>query len=377
MSGIYIHIPFCKKACIYCDFHFSTQLKNIEDFIEALLREMELKKDTSLNIQTIYFGGGTPSVLNNQQLSRIFESLHRNFNISNLLEVTLEANPDDISNEFFNALKNTPINRLSIGVQSFFDDHLQWMNRSHSAKQAIQCVYQAQDKGFLNISLDLIYGFPLLSLDQWEENIHLAVQKLQVPHISAYSLSIEEKTALHYMVKKKQLHVPDELSVQHYRYLIKTLQQLEYVHYETSNFCKNNFMAVHNSSYWLNAPYIGMGPSAHSYNLQSRSFNVSNNAQYIKSLLEDNTLPQTIEQLKEYESFNDFLITRLRTKRGVLFHECKTMFSQPYYSYIMQCIQQYSGTIQLVTDEYHLHVHEEDWIYLDYLLREWILTDDL
>jgi oxygen-independent coproporphyrinogen-3 oxidase len=318
MAGIYIHIPFCKQACHYCDFHFSTSLKNKAAFVNALKKEIELQRNyinTSEIVTTIYFGGGTPSLLSKDEIEGILEQLFKNFNINDTAEITLEANPDDLTLEKLNDLKTTAINRLSIGIQSFFDEDLKWMNRAHTAEQAALVVKLAQDSGFDNISIDLIYGTPTLSNENWKGNLQKAFD-LKVKHISAYCLTIEPKTVLGHKLKNKIIeNIDEQKSAIQFENMLVEMKKNNFVQYEISNFCIGDNYSKHNSNYWLQQNYLGLGPSAHSFNGNSRSWNIANNALYIKAL-ENNTIDYTEEILTKKQHYNEYILTSLRTFWG-------------------------------------------------------------
>lgn len=318
MAGIYLHIPFCKQACNYCNFHFSTSLKLKDALIEAIIKEISLQKSylEGQTIETIYFGGGTPSLLNAEELMRIWDALEKNFLDWNLKEVTLEANPDNLTPNYIKALRNTPINRLSIGIQSFHDKDLQYMNRAHNAKEADYAVKAAQDKGFENISIDLIYGTPTMSDSAWIENINLATD-LKVPHISSYALTVEAKTALAHAIEKGQSKEPDNAqTAAQFEQLMENLTIAGYDHYEISNFALPGKYALHNTNYWMGKHYLGLGPSAHSFNTYSRQWNIANNPQYISSILQDGKVRHELEQLSFKDRFNEYIMTSLRTMWG-------------------------------------------------------------
>ncbi|MFZ9847715.1 MAG: radical SAM family heme chaperone HemW [Flavobacteriales bacterium] len=318
MSGIYLHIPFCKQSCHYCDFHFSTTFHGYrERMILAMCKEIELQKNfLNDKIQTIYFGGGTPSLLNKNELVQIFKALRATFDISDIKEITLEANPDDLTEAYLRDLKEVGINRLSIGIQSFHEEDLRYMNRAHNAQQAIQSVKWAKEIGITNLSIDLIYGFPNLSEEKWLNNMKTAID-LGVQHISSYSMTVENGTALSKFIEKGKVPaVNDEQSALHFQMLQNTLIENGFEHYEISNFCLPNFESKHNSSYWLQKKYLGIGPSAHSYDGHNRYWNVSNNMKYILSL-ELNTLANEKEEINENTAYNEYILTRLRTKWGV------------------------------------------------------------
>ncbi len=317
MAGIYIHIPFCKQACYYCDFHFSTSLDNRKKMVESLCREISMQKNylSSEIVDTIYFGGGTPSMLELSEIDSVLNSVLSNFKVGSNPEITLEANPDDLSKEKLIGIKKIGINRLSVGIQSFDDNMLKFLNRAHDSKAAINSFSDARACGFDNISLDLIYAIPHQSDEQWERNIDTALA-LQPEHISSYSLTIEEKTVFGQWKKKKKLTEVDEPAAAHQlELLIEKLTVAGMEHYEVSNFCKPGFYSRHNSSYWNQTHYLGIGPGAHSYNTHSRQFNISNNPLYIKSI-DANIVPFELEVLTRENKINEYIFTTLRTTWG-------------------------------------------------------------
>ena len=316
MAGIYIHIPFCKKACHYCDFYFTTSTQYEEDIVNAICKELILKKSRIIgNIDTIYFGGGTPSVLHERSIAQIFETIYRNYSVNLEAEITLEANPDDLTLQKIETIKSFPINRFSIGIQSFFNEDLIWMNRAHNANEAEYCIKLAQDRGFENLTIDLIYGFPLLTDDKWQSNLTKAIDLL-VPHISAYALTVEPKTALAFSIKtKKQQPVSDKQSADQFIFLMETLFENGFEQYEISNFAKDGNYAVHNTNYWRGVPFIGIGPSAHGFDGINRTMNPANNAVYLKEI-KKGVLPEKIEILSTEDRFNEYIMTSLRTIWG-------------------------------------------------------------
>ena len=317
MAGIYIHIPFCKQACHYCNFHFSTSLRYKNELLAALLKETELQTGYLGNeaVETIYFGGGTPSLLTIGDLKLQIEKLEQVFQVSGTAEITLESNPDDITEEKLAGWKEIGINRLSIGVQSFFEEDLQWMNRAHNAKQAIDNL-QLAIKQFDNITIDLIYGHPLLTDEKWEQNVEKVIS-LNIPHISCYALTVEPKTPLHKMIlEKKKEGVQQEKQAEQFLLLMQWLEDAGYEHYEISNFAKPGFRSRHNSSYWQGKKYLGLGPSAHSFDGESRQWNISNNTIYIESLAKDKILFDK-EMLTAAQQLNEYIMTSLRTVEGL------------------------------------------------------------
>ncbi|WP_417885159.1 radical SAM family heme chaperone HemW [Zunongwangia sp.] len=336
MSGIYIHIPFCKQACHYCDFHFSTSLKKKSELVTALQKELLLRKNELPKepLQTIYFGGGTPSLLNSDELKAIFETIYSNYVISENPEITLEANPDDLSKEKINELANSKINRLSIGVQSFFEDDLKLMNRAHNAEEALQSIQLAKAK-FDNISVDLIYGIPGMSMQRWQRNIEIVLD-LDIPHISSYALTVEERTALKKFIEKGLIKpVDDALAAEHFEILRSTLKKAGFQHYEFSNYGKLGYFSENNTAYWLGKPYLGIGPSAHSYDGNCRKWNIANNTLYIKAL-EKEELSIEIEKLNTTDRYNEYIMTRLRTHFGVDLQEVQSKFGNKYLDYLQE-----------------------------------------
>jgi oxygen-independent coproporphyrinogen III oxidase len=319
MAGIYIHIPFCKQKCSYCDFHFSTSFSSYRDrMIDALCEEIIIRKDylSGTNLQSVYFGGGTPSLLTKEELQKIFATIHVHFNLAPDAEVTLEANPDDITENILLAWKEVGINRLSIGVQSFKQEDLDWMNRAHNVNEALNAVDLAKHAGITNITIDLIYGLPNLSNEEWLHHLEKALS-MDIDHISAYCLTVEDRTALHTMVKKGQIKpAGEDQQSEQFKLLVDTLTSNGYEQYEISNFAKEKRYAVHNTSYWLGKKYLGIGPSAHSYNGIERRWNVSNNTVYLKSLGENENWYE-MEILSAKDRWNELILTGLRTKFGV------------------------------------------------------------
>jgi len=342
MAGIYVHIPFCKKACNYCDFHFSTQLNIIPQLIDAIKKDLILNKNYLNNekIETIYFGGGTPSLLDLNYIEQIISTIYSNFAVENNIEFTLEANPDDLNNEKIKSLKELGINRLSIGLQSFIDEELKWMNRSHTADQSIKSVTSAQNVGIENISVDLIYGSKFQTLESWKKNIY-QVFNLQLPHISAYNLTIEDKTLLGKLNEKGiEPSVNDEFSMQCFNVLMNETEKANFIHYEISNFGRDGFFSKHNSNYWQGTHYLGVGPSAHSFNANSRKWNINNNNQYIRFINEEQTYSNS-EILSKVDQYNEYVLTRLRTIWGVEKNYIESKFGNSFLSHFETEIQKY------------------------------------
>ncbi len=318
MAGIYLHIPFCKQACNYCDFHFSTSTKLKDEVLAAMMRELELQRDYLRGEvpETIYFGGGTPSLLSADEINRITEHIRKHYNTGHIKEFTLEANPDDLTPAYIKALRGTEVNRFSIGVQSFKEEDLRYMNRAHNAQQADYAIKAAQDAGFTNLTIDLIYGTPGLSDADWKRNLQ-KIKELQLPHFSAYALTVEEGTALHHSIaKKKSKPVDNEQSAAQFELLTEQAADMGFEHYEISNLALPGMYAIHNTNYWRGKSYLGIGPSAHSYDGQRRRHNIANNALYVKSISGDHRLAYEEEQLTPTERLNEYIMTSLRTMWG-------------------------------------------------------------
>ncbi|AJR02597.1 radical SAM family heme chaperone HemW [Siansivirga zeaxanthinifaciens] len=362
MAGIYIHIPFCKQACYYCDFHFSTSLKKKNQMVQALVREIELRAPEfkDISVETIYFGGGTPSLLSIEALQLLIGAVYKNYKVIETPEITLEANPDDLvaaqgeSRTIFEKYKSIGINRLSIGIQSFFEEDLKLMNRAHNANEAKQCLKDASEY-FENISVDLIYGIPGASNEKWFQNIQTALA-FNIPHISSYALTVEPNTALERFIKKGVIeNVDDALAEQQFQLLVKTLEASGFMHYELSNFGKPNYFSKNNTAYWLGKPYIGIGPSAHSYNGRIRGWNVRNNSKYINAL-NDNVLPIETETLSVTDRYNEYIMTGLRTIWGVSLDKIETEFGVLYKKYALEQASNHLNNDLLYIKDNKLHV---------------------
>lgn len=324
MAGIYIHVPFCKVACHYCDFYFSTNAERKDEMISAIITEIGLQQNylAQETIETIYFGGGTPSIVSSENIADILDTIRSRMNVSRDAEITLEANPDDLTSEKLHQLYSAGVNRLSIGIQSFNNDILKYLNRAHDSSMAFQCIAEARQAGFRNLSIDLIYAIPGQDDATWLKNIRHAVQ-LQPEHISAYSLTIEEKTVFgKWSAQGKLTAPPDDIAASQLELLVTELDQARFEHYEVSNFAQPGFISRHNSSYWRQKKYLGVGPSAHSYNKESRQYNISNNNLYLKAIAEGK-IPATFESLSRADQINDYLLTTLRTSWGTDFQLLK------------------------------------------------------
>lgn len=329
LAGIYIHIPYCRQACHYCDFHFSTSLAGKEQMTDALIKEAVLQKDylEGEEVSTIYFGGGTPSLLSGPELDKLLKALSDHYPIAPDPEITLEANPDDLSMEKLRELKTLGINRLSIGIQTFHDSQLRYMNRAHNAGQARQCMADARKAGFEKISIDLIYGIPSPGHQLWQQDLAAALE-MKPEHISSYCLTIEPQTTFGHWLGKGKIPQPDEdYEAQQFELLLRTLKTAGYEHYEISNFCLPGMYSRHNSSYWQQQTYLGLGPAAHSFNRKSRQFNIRNNARYIRSI-EKGQIPFEREELSPANLINEYLMTGLRTKWG-----CSLAYLKEHFNY--------------------------------------------
>ncbi len=351
LSGIYIHIPFCKQACTYCDFHFSTSLKKKTEMIDAITKELILRrKEVNEVIETIYFGGGTPSLLEIDELIFIMDIIFKNYRVSDNMEITLEANPDDLSKIKIIELSKTPINRLSIGIQSFFDDDLRMMNRTHTSKESEKCLLVATNY-FNNITIDLIYGIANMSNDKWRQNLQKTFD-FGIPHISSYALTVEPKTALYYNIEKGKYPPLDEkLASQHFDILVDETEKKGFVQYEISNFGFPDYFSKHNASYWKGNSYIGIGPSAHSFNGGQRSWNVANNAKYLKSI-SNNELTQQTESLSQTDKFNELIMTGLRTIWGVSLDKVEKEFGMEFKNELLRNAQNHiaNNSLEIIND---------------------------
>lgn len=366
MAGIYIHIPFCKQACHYCNFHFSTSLKLQNDFIAALLKEISIRAEYlgGEQVSSIYFGGGTPSLLAEDEIATIMIALNDRFNISGNAEVTFEANPDDITPDRLGAWKHQGINRLSIGIQSFFEEDLIWMNRAHDAAQARECVPMAMGAGFENMSIDLIYGGPTLPDSRWIENLTTAAG-LRVPHLSCYALTVEPGTALEALTRKEKVkEVNNEDQARQFLIMTDYLQSMGYEHYEISNLALPGKRSLHNSSYWNGAKYLGLGPSAHSFNGTARQWNVANNASYINSLRNDR-IPFESEMLTGVQKMNEYIMTSLRTMEGTSLNHISEQFGQKASSDILHHAKRYADKGWLIFSNDTLTLTREGKLFAD------------
>ncbi|MDP3469289.1 MAG: radical SAM family heme chaperone HemW [Daejeonella sp.] len=375
MAGIYIHIPFCKKACHYCDFHFSTSPQYKDQMLNALRSEIILRKNYlgKEKIETIYFGGGTPSLLSADELQTLLGQITDQFEVSSNAEITLEANPDDLNPQFVREIKYTLINRFSVGVQSFYEEDLRWMNRAHTASEALSAIKRVQDAGFENITADLIYGFPLLSNEKWEFNIQQLVEN-HVPHVSSYSITVEPKTALAAFIKKGKQSIMDEgQGASQFLMLIDYLSEAGFEHYEISNFAKPGMHSRHNSNYWDGVNYLGIGPSAHSFNGESRQWNISNNSKYINEIQLKN-IPAETELLSTENKINEYIMTSMRTSKGMNLQSISEKFGSDYSNEIYNGLEPFIGKEWIKLNEQLVTLTREGKLFADHIASELFLS---
>ncbi|WP_277465229.1 radical SAM family heme chaperone HemW [Parabacteroides sp. PF5-6] len=373
MSGLYIHIPFCARRCLYCDFFSHTDMSHTADYLEALSEEIRLRHGYLAGepVETIYFGGGTPSQLRAEDFSQIFEMIGRYFDLSACREVTLEANPDDLSAAYLQALRPLPFNRISMGVQSFDPEDLLFLQRRHDREQALRAVALCQEQGYTNISIDLIYGLPGQTADKWKANLD-EVLRLDIPHISAYHLIYEEGTALHRLLEQEKVKpLEEEESLELFSILIDTLAEAGYRHYEISNFARPGYFSQHNRSYWQGKKYLGLGPSAHSYNGESREWNVSSLPGYMQAIRAGKPDLER-EILTVSDQYNDYIITRLRTSDGIDLREIASLFGADYQDYCYKQSHPFLDKGLLVRDEERLRLTRRGIFLSDSLMRELI-----
>ncbi|QYN48709.1 radical SAM family heme chaperone HemW [Apibacter sp. ESL0432] len=377
MSGLYIHIPFCVKKCNYCNFHFSTQFNYKSQLIQAIGKELILRKNELISpIKTIYFGGGTPSILNYKELEYLFTIIKEHYDMSETKEITFEANPDDLSVEYLHFLKNqTPVNRLSVGIQSFIDEDIKFMNRNHNADEAIQSIRSAQDIGFNNITIDLIYGAQTTTHERWMYTLEKAIS-LGIPHISSYALTVEPKTAFEAQIRKNKLPpIDEEKQAIQFEMLRNKLIEHKYIQYEFSNFGKETFFSQHNTSYWKNKPYLGIGPSAHSYNgKDKRSWNVSHNIQYLKAI-EKNILNYEEEVISEKDRFNEKIMLGLRTLWGINIEELEKEFSSSLMKHFYKELKKLEATKKVRISNQTVTIHPESLFFTDGIIAQFFFID--
>lgn len=371
MAGIYIHIPFCNSKCNYCNFYSVASSKHLDAYVPALLKEIALQQPylEKEPIETIYIGGGTPSLLGYTQLASILEKLNKTFEIKPDAEITIEANPNDLNASKIKEFKNLFINRLSIGIQSFFKEDLKYLHRLHSPSQAETAVKRSQDAGFENISIDLIYGIPTLSDENWKKNLHYSFS-LNVPHISAYSLTVEPNTALNKLITKGKLTpVNEEQSIKHFKVLMQQTRENDFLHYEVSNFCKKDYFSKHNSNYWKGIKYLGLGPSAHSYNKVERQWNISDTQKYIEHL-DSNKLLYEKEVLSETDKLNEYIMTSLRTMWGCDLDYIETYFGISEKTRLEKKSVQFIDDKKMINEKNHLILSDEGFLFADGIAAE-------
>lgn len=371
MAGIYLHIPFCKKACHYCDFHFSTSPKYKDQMLQALGQEIELRKNylAGESIETIYFGGGTPSLLSADELQILIGAITDLYEVSPTAEITLEANPDDLNPQKVREFRQTLINRFSIGIQSFFEEDLKWMNRAHTAREAHSSIKRVQDAGFENITADLIYGFPLLSNPKWEHNIQQLIE-LHIPHISSYSMTVEPATALSSFIKKGEQKPMDEgQSTAQFLILMEQLIEAGFEHYEISNFAKPGLYSKHNSNYWEGVSYLGIGPSAHSFNGESRQWNISNNSNYIDQI-GLKKIPAEMEVLSTENRINEYIMTSLRTSKGMSLQKITERFGSDYSNEVRNGLEPFADKNWINLNDQIVTLTTDGKLFADHIASE-------
>ncbi|HEV7329853.1 MAG TPA: radical SAM family heme chaperone HemW [Flavisolibacter sp.] len=366
MAGIYLHIPFCKQACTYCNFHFTTSLRYKDDLVKALVKEAEAEKAYlgGETVHTLYFGGGTPSLLSMSDLECMLSDLRKHYPIAPDAEITLEANPDDVTKEAVKTWKDLGINRLSIGIQSFFEEELRWMNRAHNADQARTCIENSYAAGINNLSIDLIYGSPLLTDEMWEQNIRTALD-FDIKHLSCYALTVEEKTPLQKNIAlKKTVDVDSDKQARQFLHLMQRLNEAGYEHYEVSNFAQRGFRSKHNSSYWKGVPYLGLGPSAHSFNGWERRWNIPNNNVYIKTV-NDGTPQREVEVLTPEQQLNETIMISLRTMEGIDLDKIKEGWGEKEKQRLQKDLSKYIRSGLVTVTDHHAQLTDEGMLRAD------------
>lgn len=376
MAGLYVHIPFCRQACHYCDFHFTVSLKNLDSLVHILNKELKMQKNylEGEQVNSIYFGGGTPSLLSPKQLDSIINTIYKNYNVKSNLEFTLEANPEDIDDDFLKYLKDTTVNRLSLGIQSFHDEDLHFLNRIHSAHTGEQAIIDCKLHGFNNLNIDLIYGFRYLSIKKWRKNLH-KLKEYDIPHFSAYHLTIEKKTVFNYFIKKGQRIILDEKeSIRQFEELLKFSENNNFIHYEISNFSKKNLFSTHNIGYWSGENYLGIGPSAHSYNGKSRRWNVAINKEYIHKI-NAGSIYYEQEALSKTALFNEYLMTRLRTMWGIDIEYIRSTFGEKYLKEMMKSISGFINSGKIEVSGNYIKLNTEGKKIADYIIGTLFRTE--
>ncbi len=378
MAGVYIHIPFCKQACHYCNFHFATSLKHKDEMVDAIIKEIALtpyfNSNKKTQVNTIYFGGGTPSILPEDNLKSILESLHKKFSIASDAEITLEANPDDITDNKLRAWRRMGINRFSVGIQSFDDAELQWMHRAHTAAESLESIDKIREAGFTNFSVDLIYGSPLLKNTNWKKNVAIIIEK-QLPHVSCYALTVEPKTPLQKLITlHKKENTDAEKQAQQFLLLMKWMEAAGYNHYEISNFAKPGMHSRHNSSYWSGESYYGFGPSAHSFNGNRRRWNIANNAVYLLKL-QQGIIPFEEETLTVIQQLNEYIMTSVRTAKGINLEFVTENFGADKTAVLKKESNKWQVTGKLTTENSHLILTNEGKLFADGIAADLFFND--
>ena len=379
MAGIYLHIPFCKQACTYCNFHFSTSIRGKDELLQAMIRELEMQRDyfKGESVETVYFGGGTPSLLSADEINRLFDKITEIFPVNELKECTLEANPDDLNTAYLNSLRGTPVNRFSIGVQSFRDEDLRYMHRAHNASEADYAIKAAQDAGFTNLSIDLIYGTPGLSDAAWKGNLD-KMNALNIPHFSAYALTVEEGTALHHSIQKKKTRPVDAAqSAAQFEILMERAPLMGYEHYEISNLALPGMYAIHNTAYWQGKAYLGIGPSAHSFDGQkTRRWNVANNALYTRNIMAGSPVSDE-EVLTSVQRLNEYIMTSLRTMWGCDLGKIEREWGNDYVKLALGDAQQFVETGKLQIADHKLLLTNEGKLFADGIAGELFVDEEI
>jgi oxygen-independent coproporphyrinogen III oxidase len=371
LAGIYIHIPFCKKACFYCDFHFSVSFQQKDEVVASLIKELKERKNFigQEEVKTIYFGGGTPSVLSAGNISEILKEVYAQYTVNDNAEITFECNPDDLSKEYLKGLKECGVNRLSIGIQSLNDESLTWMNRSHNVTQALQAIDSAAALGFRDMSIDLIYGIPMLTEDEWRQTLKRALA-MPINHLSAYSLTLEENTPYNKLVQQKKYKKPnDDDASRHFEILLEEIKLAGWEHYEVSNFCKAGNYSKHNTAYWQNVKYLGIGPSAHSFDGKSRHWNVRSNKEYIQKIQAGESVSES-EELSTKDIVNETLLTGLRTKWGVNLAEVKEQYEYDIAATNQTQIMEWQQKDWLEMKDGVLRLRADGFLFADYIASE-------
>lgn len=375
MAGIYIHVPFCKQLCHYCDFYRSKDISLIPGFIDALIKEIELRRHylDGEEVETIYIGGGTPSLLSIGQINSVFNAIKKIHTIAPDCEITIEANPDDLSRSFVNQMKDdTPVNRLSIGIQSFLDDDLVYLNRRHNAAQSVLSLENTAKSGFKNINIDLIYGIPGLTVEKWNKNLQRIPFNI-ISHLSAYHLAIEPKTPLYRIMKKGKIQaVDEEQSYMQYKLLCQTTKERQFRHYEISNFCREGFYSMHNSGYWKQKKYLGLGPSAHSYDLNSRQWNVSDVKIYMSAMRKGDQA-FSFEQMDETMRFNEYVMLSLRTTWGARMEKIRSLYGESIADSFIKKASRFLDAGQMICKNGIYTITEDSWFISDYIISNLLI----